>query len=193
MTRTTTVMRKHFETPFLFGTLCSESLNVDPRLARALTKVNPRAVLLPFQVKRSHLRNVIACMQLMDIRGLVVAPAHQQSLTRFIPRLTPLAKRTGCVDTILRETNHFIGHCVLAEALETYLQERELHIAPRHLTALVRALVTERPFPRSIPEEICSILAPRKQRSNNSLPEVLRRTTHQLTVTFLTAHIPSTR
>lgn len=100
-----------FTPPRIIGALGDESL--DPAFARAferqLEKAGHNAACLPFRVAPRYLKNVIACMQLMDIAGLIVHPAHGGAIARYLTHVEDEAKAVGGVDTVVRRDKGFIG------------------------------------------------------------------------------------
>jgi|GEM_PF-4423445 len=98
---------KKFDTPVIFGALCDRSLDLPAGLARALKSRIPAAVLLPFKVEKRHLKNVVTCMRLMDVMGLVVLGSHRRSIVAHLKHLDGSAKKAGAVDVIVRRSNSF--------------------------------------------------------------------------------------
>jgi hypothetical protein len=66
--------------------------------------------LLPFEVERQDLRNTVACMQLMDIAGLVILGNHRNEIWPHLPRLHPVARRSRVVDTLARKGRTMVGY-----------------------------------------------------------------------------------
>ncbi len=93
----------NFDTPIIFGALCEHSFELPRGLGRALAARAPGAILLPFQVEKRHLKNVLTCMRLMDIAGLVVMGSHQRAILGHLSNLDISAKKAGSVDVIARQ------------------------------------------------------------------------------------------
>lgn len=117
-------MAMAFATPVIFGALSDGAPTVDRAVARALSSRVEGAVLLPFQVDRRHLRNIVACMRLMDIQGLIVQGAHRTAILKHLTKLDPLARRLGHVDTVARRGRGFVGFSSLGLACLERLREQ---------------------------------------------------------------------
>lgn len=101
-----------FDPPVIIGALCTDLEEVPLKLSRAFSKLRPRVAFLPFKVMPRHLKNVVACMRLMDIHGLVVLGEHRRAIVRHLRHLDSHARSCGCVDLIVRGENGFIGTCL---------------------------------------------------------------------------------
>lgn len=115
-------MKISFAPPTIIGALCEREREIPAQLFRRFARLKPRIAFLPFQVERRHLKNVVACMRLMDVRGLAVFGRHQREIVRHLPSISPAARRAGRVDVVLRKGRRFQGHHVLTE-----IQERRQH------------------------------------------------------------------
>jgi hypothetical protein len=115
------------DVPALFGVLSEDRPFVSSILRSRFRRAVPKALLLPFQVEKRHLRNVLSCMQLMDICGLSITGEHRRSILRFVSEVDPLARACRSVDTIVRRGNRFCGFCSWADALIHWI----LHGMPR--------------------------------------------------------------
>ena len=115
--------KEKFETPTIFGALCEGGLALPRAARRAIESSAPNAVLLPFQVEAKHLRNVIECMLLMDVEGLIVLGGHRKRIKRYIPRLDRSAKAGGMVDIVARRGRGFVWYCAEWIALSEWQKE----------------------------------------------------------------------
>ncbi|MFH1873846.1 MAG: hypothetical protein ABH859_01495 [Pseudomonadota bacterium] len=106
---------KEFEAPRLIGVLAEKEIPQAEQkiLAKELAKITSEYICLPFKVEKKYLKNVITCLKLMDIEGLIVVGAHQQAITEFV-KLDVAASEKGKVNVIKRNDNKFVG---------TYLEE----------------------------------------------------------------------
>jgi len=108
-----------FTPPHIVGALGDETL--DPTFARAyerlMNKDGIEAVCLPFHVAKRNLKNVVACMRLMDITGMVVHPAHCNGIARWLGKTEKLARDIGSVDTIVRKGSQLVGMNAWARAI----------------------------------------------------------------------------
>lgn len=108
-------MKLSFEPPTIIGALCERERQIPAGLKRRFARKKPRFAFLPFEVERRTLKNTVACMQLMDIRGLAVFGGLQREIVRHLPRLAPSARRAGQVDLVLRKGRQFEGRHLLTE------------------------------------------------------------------------------
>jgi hypothetical protein len=87
-----------FETPKIIGILSDRG--VPASLLRKFDRIIKRKpaayVCLPFKVEARYLKNVVACMRIMDIEGLIVIGDHERRIGKFMKagRINVL-KRTG--------------------------------------------------------------------------------------------------
>jgi shikimate 5-dehydrogenase len=101
----------NFPTPTIFG-IISDSMPTDSsvqELEQRLQKFESTACCLPFVIKAQYLQNTIACMQLMDIKGLVVQGNLRTQVGEFLPELDKSAMDAGFVDVISRQNSKFTG------------------------------------------------------------------------------------
>lgn len=99
-----------FETPKIIGILSDKTVpsNVQRKFDGILKRRGYAC--LPFKVETRYLKNVVACMRLMDIEGLIVLGNHTRRIRRFIPRLDKTAKEARQVNVILRRKKEFFGY-----------------------------------------------------------------------------------
>ncbi len=109
-----------FTSPPTIGALGDATLEPSfaRRFERALAAKGFDAVCLPFQVAPRYLKNVVACMKLMDIVGLVVHPSHQRRIGSWLSTTEKLARDSGIVDTVVRQGNRFVGMSAWARAIQ---------------------------------------------------------------------------
>lgn len=112
----------------IFGALCENEIRVSPILRRLLRTRIKGAELLPFQVESQDLKNTIACMQLMDITGLLILEGHRNVIWRHLPRLDSVARLARVVDTVARKGRSMVGHNALGLAC---LQWTRKKISPK--------------------------------------------------------------
>lgn len=74
-------------------------------------------VCLPFAVEQKYFKNLVACMKLMDVEGLVVEVAHGKRVMKKLNRVDKNARAAGFVDTVTRSGKTFTGMCSWAQAL----------------------------------------------------------------------------
>lgn len=74
-------------------------------------------VCLPFAVEQKYFKNLVACMKLMDIEGLVVDVMHGKRIMREMSRVDKEARAAGFIDTVTRNGKTFTGTCSWAQAL----------------------------------------------------------------------------
>ncbi|MFH1829324.1 MAG: hypothetical protein ABH871_00920 [Pseudomonadota bacterium] len=112
-----------FINALIFGTLCEGSPKVDKWMSKKLASKVCDAVLLPFQVDRQHLKNVLICMRLMDVIGLTVEGSLRQDIAKYLPELDDSAKRANSVDTIIKSRKSFKGYSSIGLACLKWLDE----------------------------------------------------------------------
>ena len=103
-----------FESPKIIGVLSDRNIpaHLQKRLDGLLKRRRIPYVCLPFRVEPKYLKNVIACMRIMDIEGLIVLGDHARRLARSMAHLTKSAKKAGFVNAIERRKNRFHGHYI---------------------------------------------------------------------------------
>lgn len=135
-----------FTPPQIVGALGNAKL--EPQFAKAMERELKRrnffAVCLPFQVEVRHLKNVVACMKLMDVVGLTVHPVHQRRILKHLDRCEKLATDVGFVDTVARRGKKLVGMNAWARALKELAgkdKKRNIIIAGSSLLARAAAKV----------------------------------------------------
>jgi shikimate 5-dehydrogenase len=74
-------------------------------------------VCLPFAVEQKHFKNLISCMKLMDVEGLVVNATHGKRVLKELNKIDNDTRTAGFVDTVIRNGKTFTGICSWARAL----------------------------------------------------------------------------
>lgn len=100
---------KKFEPPRIVGFISEDTIEVPRSLSRIISKLTHPTQVLPFKVEARHLKNVLLCMELMDIAAIVVEGRHAKRIYRHLKRLDPSAKAGKRVDMILRDKKGLIG------------------------------------------------------------------------------------
>ena len=129
----------------IFGALCEDEIKVSPILRRFLRTRIKGAELLPFQVESQDLKNTVACMQLMDITGLLVLGGHRNLIWRHLPRLDSVARLSRTVDTVARKGRNMVGHNALGLACLKWAKKK---ISPKRGSkpvALIAGMAPEIP------------------------------------------------
>jgi len=116
-----------FTPPTLVGALGDATM--DARFARTYERAfraqGIDAACLPFRVEKRYLKNIIACMKLMDVAGLIVHPSHAVAIARHLPRLDRYAREAGFVDVIVRRGRRFVGMNAFARAVREFLRTQK--------------------------------------------------------------------
>lgn len=101
-----------FETPRIIGVLSERPVpnRILRNISSRIKKADPSFVCLPFRVERKYLKNVTACMQIMDIEGLIVIGNHARAMQRILKKLDGSAKKARKVNAIIRKKNVFVGY-----------------------------------------------------------------------------------
>jgi hypothetical protein len=107
-------MKLTFTPPTIIGALCEREDEIPVPLLRRFARLKPRIAFLPFRVEHRYLKNVVACMKLMDIQGLAVFGRHQREIVCHLSSLSPAARQAGMVDVVLRKGRRLQGHHVLS-------------------------------------------------------------------------------
>lgn len=117
-------MKKNFEAPVIIGALCARDTKLPPPLKKAFAKLKPRFALLALGVEKRHLKNLIECMKLMDVRGLILLGRLKRDVVPYLTRLDAESRKIGSVDIIIRENRRFKGISVKREtgAVGNYCQ-----------------------------------------------------------------------
>lgn len=109
-----------FTPPPIIGALGDETLTKEyaASFERELRRRDTDAVCLPFRVAPRHLKNVVACMRLMDIIGLAIHPSLQKRIMKELPSVEKRARDAGFVDVVTRRNNRFVGMNAQARVAE---------------------------------------------------------------------------
>lgn len=74
-------------------------------------------VCLPFAVEKKYFKNLIACMKLMDVEGLVINANHGKEVIKELSKVDKEARTAGFVDTLIHDGKTLTGFCSWAQAL----------------------------------------------------------------------------
>jgi shikimate 5-dehydrogenase len=109
-----------FSPPPIMGTLGDKTLTrrYASTFEREIKRRGIHAVCLPFRVSPRHLKNVVACMKLMDIAGMAVHPSLQKHMMKRLPNVEKRAREAGFVDVVVRRNNRFVGMNARSRAVE---------------------------------------------------------------------------
>ena len=140
-----------FSPPRIIGALGDE--NLDPAFAtefeRFLTRRGHNAACLPFRVTPRYLKNVVACMRLMDVAGLVVHAAHARRIVTHLAKMEQEAVELGFVDTVVRRGKDFVGMNAWHRALNGLAKKKRGAVIVagrgREAAAAMRALEAHAP------------------------------------------------
>lgn len=104
--------KAEFEMLKIIGVISAKSIpkSIEKSLNREILKLKRPYVCLPFRVETRYLKNVCACMQLMDIEGIIVMGSHTKKMDKFIPNLDKSAKEAKSVNIIKRIRTGFKGY-----------------------------------------------------------------------------------
>lgn len=104
--------RQTFEAPGIIGILGEKSIpkGLESSVSREITRQKKPFVCLPFKVERKHLCNVIDCMRLMDIAGLIIVGEHTGRMEKFLKSCHESAKEAGRINVIKHSRGKFIGY-----------------------------------------------------------------------------------
>lgn len=130
-------------------------------------------VCLPFAVEQKYFKNLVACMKLMDVEGLVVDVTHGKRVMSELSRVDKKARAAGFVDTVTRNGKTLTGICSWAQAL--------IHLAGSKRSRII-VVVGETAEARAA----ARVLAPYRTKRTRSLSEARLRDLppHALVVDF---------
>ena len=90
-------------------------------LRRVVRRWKTNHVCLPFEVDARYLKNMVACLKLMDIDAVIIHGAHRLRLARLIN------KTNSPIDFVVRRSKKFVGVAVAPSSTPTPTQiAREL-------------------------------------------------------------------
>ncbi len=100
------IIHYKFEAPRIIGILSDKTVpaNVLGKFDAAIKRKSKAFVFLPFKVESRYLKNVVACMRLTDIEGLVIMGNHEKRIGRFI--------KAGRVNVLKRIKDRFRGYYI---------------------------------------------------------------------------------
>lgn len=109
-----------FSPPPIMGAVGDETLTrrYAATFEREIKRRGLTAVCLPLRVAPRHLKNVVACMKLMDIVGLAVHPSLQKRIMKWLPTVEKRARQAGFVDVVVRKNNRFVGMNARSRTIE---------------------------------------------------------------------------
>ncbi len=83
-------------------------VGISESLALHLEQKDRSYVCLPFVVEAEHLKNIVMCLKLMDIEGLVITGKHSKDIIKYL-ETDMSAKEAGMVNIVKRNGSKLIG------------------------------------------------------------------------------------
>jgi hypothetical protein len=100
----------------LFGFLSSKKCEVPSSLKRSILKRIPNSQIVPIQAAEKFMKNTVACMQLIEVSGIIIDDRHACDIWKQVPNLTPEANLGRIVDVIKKDGLKSVGHNTIGEA-----------------------------------------------------------------------------
>lgn len=103
---------------------------------------------ITMQVKPGHLKEAMAGLRAMNMRGINLTIPHKVEVIPFLDELTPSAEITGAVNTVVNNNGILLGENTDGKGFLTSLQDAGIDVAGKHLVLLgaggaARAIATE--------------------------------------------------
>lgn len=76
----------------------------------AFSKLKIKAVYLPFNIKRSQIKNTIGVFKKNSIRGFNVTIPFKTDCVKYLDAIDPLAEMIGAVNTVVLKGKKFVGY-----------------------------------------------------------------------------------
>jgi shikimate dehydrogenase len=80
-------------------------------------------IYIPFQVKPEQLKQAVAGLRALNVRGFNVTIPHKVSVIPLLDKLDPLAEKIGAVNTVVNENGKLKGYNTDAEGFLRVLKE----------------------------------------------------------------------
>ncbi len=93
-------------------------------------------VYVPYQVEPADLPAAVAAVKALNMAGVNVTVPHKQAAACLVDELSPDARLSGAINTIVNSENKLIGHNTDGEGFIKSLEE-STGILPKHCAALV--------------------------------------------------------
>ncbi|MCL6477028.1 MAG: shikimate dehydrogenase [Peptococcaceae bacterium] len=93
-------------------------------------------VYVPFAVKPADLSAAMAAVRALDLAGVNVTVPHKQAVVEFMDRLSPAARLSGAVNTVVNDGGVLTGHNTDGEGFVRALEE-EAGMRPAKAPALI--------------------------------------------------------
>ncbi len=136
-------MKKSFDIPTLIGFLHTKSDNKSALNARSPNfKKNVRRIGL--EIDERHLRNTVDSIKLVGLSGLIVCDGLQKKISKFIPELHPIAKRSNTVDIVTQGRGKVVGYDARGMILLNWINKNS-----KRTTRKTAAIVGRHNFTRS--------------------------------------------
>ncbi len=92
---------------------------------RALHTKHLSAAYIPFHVQEKQLPDFLKWALSQKMTGFNVTIPHKETIIPFLDRLTPMAKKIGAVNTVIRRGSRWIGHNTDADGYRLSLIEEK--------------------------------------------------------------------
>jgi len=103
--------RNDFEHPYVVGLATSKpSPFLKKKMNAALKKARLPLVCLDLVTPQRYLKNLLTCMRLMDVIGIMVGREYEKKAASLIPRLDKSARSAGRANVVVKNGKTFIGY-----------------------------------------------------------------------------------
>jgi shikimate 5-dehydrogenase len=103
--------KNNFKHPRVFGLVAARpNPALKKKMNAAFKRLGQRSVFLDLVAPPSMLKNVVKCMQLMDVTAVLVEKGYEKKIVKFIPLLDRSARSAGRANLIAKKGRSFIGY-----------------------------------------------------------------------------------
>ena len=90
----------------------------------AFKKLGLDYVYVPFKVKQENLKEAIAGLRALNVRGFNITIPHKMAVIPFLDRIDPIAGKIGAVNTVVNDGGTFSGYYIDDSGfLQSWLEE----------------------------------------------------------------------
>lgn len=118
------IMSKKFKHPVIIGALCEREKDVPKELERVLKKCGKKIAFIKFVTKPRHLKNMLACMRLMDVHSLYIAGSLRLKIARNLRHFLPNDLKLKAADVIVRMNGKFCGINAVEAAVIKWMSQK---------------------------------------------------------------------
>jgi hypothetical protein len=130
-------LKKRFNIPSIVGHLYTNSDGKDPiNIHLSSTKKNIKHIALKTDAR--YLKNIADSIKLVGLSGLTICRALQKKVSKHLPLLDPIAKKSGTVELVVQKNGWIMGYDIRGNTLLDWADKYSTRTTKKRATLIGR-------------------------------------------------------